>query len=67
MKDEKRIPILIALWLQRPPHKRTSDDLGDFYRELERDHPELLKRNDDPYRRLKRDLLGHVLERKSEI
>jgi hypothetical protein len=61
MKDAERQAQLLSLWLQRPPHRRTGNDLLIFYGELGRTHPELLKRgNGDPYQQLKVDLRSHI-------
>jgi hypothetical protein len=63
MKDTERLPQLLFLWLQRPIEKRTENDVLIFYGELERGHPELLKRGKgDPYQQLKVDLHGHIHE-----
>lgn len=64
MKAEQRIAVLVSLWLQRPRDKRTSDDLTTFYRDLDRERPELLYRICDPYRQLRADLGAYILERK---
>ena len=59
MKDDERIRRLIPLWLKRPENQRTAKDLVIFYRWLEENHPELLKRhNDDEFRQLEADLRG---------
>ena len=63
MKDDERIRRLIPLWLKRPENQRTEKDLVIFYRWLEENHPELLKRhNDDEFRQLKADLQDYIRE-----
>jgi hypothetical protein len=57
MKRTGRQTQLLSLWLQRPPDKRSSNDVFVFYQELERFHSALLKRGKgDPYQQLKVDL-----------
>jgi hypothetical protein len=57
MKGAERLALLRALWLQRPPNRRTENDVIIFYGELERTRPKLLKRTGgDPYRQLMTDL-----------
>jgi hypothetical protein len=59
--DKERQALVLSLWLQRPADKRTSHDLFVFFGELERTHPELLKRGrGDPYQQLKVDLRGYI-------
>jgi hypothetical protein len=63
MEDEDRKAALLYLWFQRPPEKRTADRLLEFYDELQRNRPVLLKHgHGDPYEQLKVDLYGYVLE-----
>ena len=60
-RDEQRRSQLIALWRKRAAEKRPEDDILAFYGELEREHPQLLKRGrGDPYQQLKVDLRGHI-------
>ena len=48
---------LIGLWLQRAPHKRTENDVLEFYLWLRKEHPTLLEHlPDDPYESLWTDL-----------
>jgi len=63
MKDAERRSRLLSLRLQRPPDKRTENDVLIFYGELEQNRPELLVRGrGDPYQYLKADLRGHIHE-----
>jgi hypothetical protein len=64
-KDRERREQLLSLWKQRPDGKRTENDVIEFYGQLERDFPHLLKRQHDPYRNLHVDLKGHIEERKN--
>lgn len=64
MKDKDRRAMLVSMWRERPRDKRTGNDLFIFYGELEKTHPELLKRDcGDPYQQLKVDLSGQIVER----
>jgi hypothetical protein len=63
-KDRERREQLLSLWNQRPDGKRTENDVIEFYGQLERDFPHLLRRQHDPYRNLHVDLKGHIEERK---
>jgi hypothetical protein len=64
MKDAERRALLLPLWLQRPPDKRTGNDLLIFHAWLEQNRPELLARGrGDPYQYLKVDLRGHIDEK----
>ena len=61
VKDDERLRQLIPLWLDRPEHRRTENDVVIFYRWLEEYHPELLKRREgDPYQQLKVDLRDYI-------
>jgi hypothetical protein len=60
MKDTERQRELLALWLQRPPEKRTENDLLIFYGDLIETRPHLLHGPGDSYQQLKVDLRGHV-------
>ena len=52
---------MVALFLQRPPEKRTENDVLAFYGWLEQNRRELLKRGQgDPYQQLKVDLRGYI-------
>jgi len=64
-RERERKARLISLWLQRPDRKRTEQDVGVFYGEMERAFPQLLNRKGrDPYQYLKSDLAGHIEEPK---
>jgi hypothetical protein len=66
MKDKERVAKLVALFQQCPQTKRTRDDVVEFYRWLEENRPELLKRyGGDPYQRLQADLRPYFHEKKS--
>ena len=61
VKEDDRLRQLISLWLDRPEHRRTENDVAVFYRWLEEFHSELLKRREsDPYQQLKVDLQKHI-------
>ena len=60
MKDKERVATLVALFQQRPPNKRTWEEVVEFYRWLEENRPELLKRYGDPYRRLQAVLRPYI-------
>jgi hypothetical protein len=61
MEDTERQRQVLALWLQRPPAKRTGSDVLIFYSELFTGRPELLKQGQgDPYQQLKVDLRGYI-------
>ena len=65
--ERERKKYLICLWHQRPEGKRTEADLVEFYREMERTFPHLLRRHlGDPYWSLSRDLVGHIEERRGK-
>lgn len=61
MSDADRRARLIELWLRRPQEERTDTGILLFYKWVEENHPELLKRGSgDPYQYLKVDLTGHL-------
>ena len=63
MKKPERYHQLIALWLQRPPEKRTENDLFMFHADMEREHPELLspdRASDHRYQELYTALRDHI-------
>ena len=61
LKDDERRRRVVALFLQRPPEKRTENDVLAFYGWLEQNRRELLKRGQgDPYQQLKVDLRGYI-------
>ena len=63
MKEDERLRQLISLWLDRPEHRRTENDVVVFYRWLEEYHPELLKRREsDTYQQLNVDLQKYIRE-----
>ena len=63
MKEDERLRQLISLWLDRPVHRRTENDVVIVYRWLEEYHPELLKRREsDPYQQLMADLRKYIQE-----
>ena len=65
MKDSERRGKILALWLLRPSERRTETDALTLYRQLERAHPELLKRRGgDPYQSLMSDLEGYIEQSK---
>ena len=65
MNDKERVTTLVALFQQRPQNKRTQDDVVEFYRWLEENRPELLKRHgSDPYQRLQADLTTYFHQKK---
>jgi hypothetical protein len=61
VREAERLRRLIRLWLARPENNRTEKDLVVFYRWLEENRPELLKRHDDDeYRQLEADLRDYI-------
>jgi hypothetical protein len=63
MEDEDRKAKILYRWFQRSPENRSANGLREFYDELQRNRPELLKHGSgDPYEQLKVDLYGYVLE-----
>lgn len=63
MNKSERYRELIALWLERPPEKRTENDVFMFHAEMEQEHPELLspqRDSDNRYQELYSALRGHI-------
>jgi hypothetical protein len=55
--------MLIELWRQRPPEKRTRNHVLEFYGWLDANHPELLRKGrGDPYQHLQAELAGNIRE-----
>ena len=62
-RERERRAQLLAFWRERPIEKRTGNDVAIFYRWLEENRPELLRRGSgDPYQHLQADLSSHICE-----
>jgi hypothetical protein len=61
MTDSARREQLLKLWLERPVEERTDTDIVIFYRWLQENHPDFLKKgHGDPYQHLRVDVTGHA-------
>ena len=61
-RETERAALIVRQWLKRPPKRRTTAHLAEFYRSLQEHHPELLDfpEDADRARSLAEILRGHL-------